>query len=122
GTLDELHYAWKERGPARLRQGREERGLSFGDPLYTRRISLAPGRFQKRAGTGAFIHAEVGATVLLFREGQSVFGQRLLEGEEMGWLVVGNHPVEVEDDRPQSWNGHGLMRRKRQGLAAQGPA
>jgi hypothetical protein len=25
----------------------------------------------------------------------------------MGGLVVGNHPVEVEDDRPQSWTRHG---------------
>ena len=92
--------------------------------MYTRRIVPARDRFQKRAGTGAFIHAEVGPVVLLFREGQSIFGQGLLEGEEMGRLVVGNHPVEVEDDRPQSWNGHGLtgLTRKRQGLAAQGPA
>ena len=61
-------------------------------------VSGACHGFHKGSGTVAFVHAQVGPIVVLFGQGEAVFLQGLLEGQEVRSFIVGDHAVEVEDD------------------------
>jgi hypothetical protein len=76
----------------------EEHGLPIHHGLQQVSIAGAVAYGEERRRTGAFIHTQVRAVVLILRERQAVFGQRLLEATQMRRLVVDDDAVEIENN------------------------
>ena len=118
--LDHLWISWRSApdamaiGTALAAAARIDRPGKQHRHRREHRLSLMPLRETSRHARGVHRHAvvfgeglehahvvvaEISRVVLLRRQLESVFRERLLKGAEVQRLAVGYHPVEIEDDR-----------------------
>ena len=91
----------------RRRVGLEQRRFSGHDFPEAREVPSASGGVQEGGGAVSFVHPQVGAVIGLLRQREAVLRERLLKGEEVRGLIVGEHPVEVKNDGAKGDGGHG---------------
>ncbi len=75
--------------------------LARHQPGHARRVHRHAAVFAEGLEHADVVVAEIARRVLLRRQLEPVLGERLLEGAEVQRLAVGDHAVEVEDDRLQ---------------------
>jgi len=83
----------------------EERGFPVHHRPQQVSIGGAVACREKHRRTGAFIHTQIRAVVVILRERQAVLDQRLLKATQMRRLVIGYDAVEIENNGAD----HGLI-------------
>jgi hypothetical protein len=77
----------------------KEFSFAFGDAEQFRLVAGPVSLSEQDTGAGAFIHSQIRAVIIFLAQREAGLAERQLKAQKVWSLIVGKHPVEVEDDR-----------------------